>query len=62
MMNKVTERKINIEPITGESYYDYTVHPDNKTGVIYEPIKSWISERVNNYFENLAALRVYQQK
>ncbi len=65
-MNNVTDRNINVEPITGEVYYDYTEYSDKESNSendsCFDCIESWLSNRVNNYFDRLSSLRVYNHK
>ncbi len=61
-MKNVTDRKVNVEPITNEVYYDYTDYSDNKKDARFDCIESWLSNRVNDYFDRLSSLRVYNHK
>ncbi len=61
-MNKVTNRDIKVEVITGEVYYDYTDYSDNKIDSRFQRIASWLSKRVDDQSEMLSSLRVYDHK
>jgi len=61
-MNKVTNRDIKVEVISGEVYYDYTDCLDNKTDSRFDRIATWLSKRVGNQSDRLSSLRVYDNK
>ena len=58
-MNNNTKQKIEIKASTGEVYFDYNEQPDHKTDSRFFLITSWFSKQINDHFDRLSALQVY---